>query len=615
MKQLSALLFVLLLLNHSILGQTDSVLVDFGPASGVTAMPWNNITSVTSGEIPNLADAFGFPTGKGIRITDRFNATNTFGTTNPDPALGYPVSATSDCFFASTVEFGGLTLPFARFELYNLDTSVTYTLEIFASRNHTINLQTRYIAEGLTSDTLYIDAASNTHNAATASIRPDAAGVIAVVMTAGPGNTSTNGFYYINALKLKYPHIPQAGPPHLELTSPAGGEFWQVGKTPYIVWNSALIQDIAIEYSTNMGSTWTLIDTVKHFQTPYPWTVPNTPSKQCLIRITSDTLVSVSPSPFEISTDTTLCTIVVLGSSTAAGAGAAPTDSSWVNRYRYALRQHNTRFEVVNLARGGYTTYHILPTGTTLPPNVSITIDTLRNITKALSHNPYGIIINMPSNDAAYGFPASEQMDNFRTLRNAALAAGAITWVCSPQPRNFTDPAKIQIQFDLYDSVMNHFGLYAIDFWTGIADVAGFIDPTYDSGDGIHLNNKGHRELFNRIMDVRTDTPGCAPYLFVHLLHQFVAERVSVYPNPFNEQITVKLPPSLSGHMILTMVDMHGRVLAETTLFADNSSGRSYIWHHGVQPPRQPVVTALIITILDNERNTIHRELVRMIRR
>jgi lysophospholipase L1-like esterase len=613
MKRLPFLLLFFYLLCSVIQGQTDSVLVDFGPASGVSPMPWNNITSVTSGDIPNLVDAMGFPTGKGFRITDRFNTTNSFGTTSPDPSLGYPVSATLDCFFGNTQEFGGLTLPQAGFELYGLDTATTYTLELFASRNHTINLQTKYTITGLTTDTLYLNAASNTSNVVISAIKPDVNGVVAVSLTSGPDNTSSNGFYYINALKLFYPHIPSTGTPRLELSAPSGGEFWQAGKTPDIVWYSEVVQDVLIEYSTDLGTTWVVVDSVKHYHSPYGWSIPNTPSKQCLVRISSDTLVSVSAHPFEISTDSTTCTVVVLGSSTAAGAGATPSDSSWVSRYRHALQQQNTRFEVVNLARGGYTTYHILPTGTPLPPHVTVGIDTLRNITKALSYNPYLIILNMPSNDAAYGFPAGEQMVNFRTLYDAALAGGAGARVCTPQPRNFSDPAKREIQHDLYDSIMAAFGQMAIDFWTGTADSAGFIIPMYDSGDGIHLNNMGHRKLFEKVMEARTDTPGCAPYIFVPFIRQPQQAGLSVYPNPFGNHITLELPAYHRGNIILTLIDLHGRVLAETTMQTKHTVNQQITWHHGVASPQQPRITGLIITLTDNRGNTVSREMVKLV--
>ena len=606
---MASLLF--LLISTSLPGQNDVILVDFGSPNEMSPMPWNNITNASTGVIADLANDMGFLTGKGLRITDRFNAPGPYGTTTPDPQLGYPATATQDYFFGNVASFGNHILPTAGFELFHLDTAVAYTVEIFASRNHTNNLQTQYILRGSSTDTLYLDAASNTSQVVTATLKPDSTGVIAVVMTVGPDNNSANGFYYINAMKVSYPHIPSSEPPALVLKAPAGGEFWQVGKTPKVIWHSTQISHVVLEYSTDLGSTWTFIDSLWHYESPYAWTVPNTPSTQCLVRVRHDTLVSVSPQPFQISTDTTTCTIVVLGSSTAAGAGATPSDSAWVNRYRFAMQQQNTAFEVINLARGGYTTYHILPSGTQQPPHVQVEIDTLRNITEALRHNPYGIIINMPSNDAAYGFPAGEQMVNFRLLYQTAVVEGVKTWVCTPQPRNFAQQNRIQTQYDLLDSITTTFPDVAIDFWNGLTDAQGYILPQYDAGDGVHLNNQGHLLLFQRVMEARTDTPGCVPYIYIEPNKPPAASGALVYPNPFRKELNINLKNKEYKHLYLTLTDLMGRVLDEISLDTIPSQGEPVSWSPTL--PEKLAPQLLIITInTKNLRGETTRDTVKV---
>ena len=114
--------------------------------------------------------------------------------------------------------------------------------------------------------------------------------------------------------------------------------------------------------------------------------------------------------------------VVVLGSSTAAGSGPIYSDSTWVNRYRTHLKQLNTQNEVINLAIGGTTTYHIMPDWYTAPSGRPAA-NTTNNISEALRLNADAIIINMPSNDAANGFVASEQLFNFQTMHNTADSA------------------------------------------------------------------------------------------------------------------------------------------------------------------------------------------------
>ena len=191
--------------------------------------------------------------------------------------------------------------------------------------------------------------------------------------------------------------------------------------------------------------------------------------------------------------------IVVIGSSTAAGAGASPVDSAWVNRYRSSLYQYNLANKVFNLARGGYNTYHLMPSDAVPPANRPVP-DTLRNITRALSLNPQAIIINLPSNDAAAGYTAEEQLNNFDTIIHTARNAGVPIWVCTTQPRNFS-ASQVAIQELVRDSILAKYGQQAINFWNGVATSDGYIDPFFDSGDGIHLNNPGHALLFNRVRD------------------------------------------------------------------------------------------------------------------
>ncbi|MFN0014392.1 MAG: SGNH/GDSL hydrolase family protein [Saprospiraceae bacterium] len=189
--------------------------------------------------------------------------------------------------------------------------------------------------------------------------------------------------------------------------------------------------------------------------------------------------------------------VVVIGSSTAAGVGARPIDSAWVPRLEAHLKRVNPANQVINLAKSGYQTWHLLPTGTRNPANRSAP-DTLRNISRALSLMPDAIIVNLPSNDAAAGFPVREQIENFESIAFAAWAAGVPVSFTSVQPRNF-DQAKIQTQFQVLSSLEKHLFGQIINVWEPLAMPDGRLNPRYDSGDGIHLNNPGHALLFEKI--------------------------------------------------------------------------------------------------------------------
>jgi lysophospholipase L1-like esterase len=195
--------------------------------------------------------------------------------------------------------------------------------------------------------------------------------------------------------------------------------------------------------------------------------------------------------------------IVVLGSSTAWGNGLPSRDSAWTFRYaRYLKQYHNKADTVILLAIGGYTTQHIMPTGT--PPYTvlgnTFLVDTTHNITWAIALHPDAIIINMPTNDEARGFPLDKQTANFLVLKREAALHHIPLWVSTTQPRsNLGYTAALHLA-QMKDTILHYFGAKAIDFWTGLALANGFIDPAYNSGDGVHLNAAGQRILFERVV-------------------------------------------------------------------------------------------------------------------
>ena len=191
--------------------------------------------------------------------------------------------------------------------------------------------------------------------------------------------------------------------------------------------------------------------------------------------------------------------IVVLGSSTAAGGGANPFDSAWVNKFNAYVKSKNTQSQVVNLGYAGYNTYHVLnPTGFT-PQSGRPSPDNERNITKAMSLNPDVIIINLPSNDNANSYTIQEQKDNYERAMTLANAAGIPVFVSTTQPRNNLSASQMNNQIAIRDWTYQRFGEKAIDFWTTLANADGTIKSIYNA-DGIHLNNAGHHILYSRVV-------------------------------------------------------------------------------------------------------------------
>ncbi|MEN2985839.1 MAG: SBBP repeat-containing protein, partial [Thermodesulfovibrionaceae bacterium] len=75
----------------------------------------------------------------------------------------------------------------------------------------------------------------------------------------------------------------------LKLISPNGGETLTAGQTYQIKWETyALTKPVAevrLQYSTNGGSSWSNITTLTGNPGQYNWTVPNTPSNNCKVKV------------------------------------------------------------------------------------------------------------------------------------------------------------------------------------------------------------------------------------------------------------------------------------------------------------------------------------------
>ncbi len=244
----------------------------------------------------------------------------------------------------------------------------------------------------------------------------------------------------------------------------------------------------------------------------------NTPQKETFIYHASDVMPKFAVH------------IVVLGSSTAEGTGPSDNRNAWVNRYRTHLETENVNHQVFNLAKGGYTTFHILPTGQAVPANRP-NPDPQRNITHALSLLPDAIIINLPSNDADANYTVAEQLQNYDSVLAAAWRQKVPVWITTTQPCNLSENGRRNLM-EMRDSTFSRFAKYAIDFWTQLAQDNGTIRPQYDSGDGVHLNDAAHEILFQRVQ-----AKGIDQEQFSRVAEKSWPQTVKLlgnYPNPFN---------------------------------------------------------------------------------
>jgi len=128
--------------------------------------------------------------------------------------------------------------------------------------------------------------------------------------------------------------LPVPGQATILVTSPNGGENWNVNSQQNITWTSSNVTNVKIDYSTNNGGLWlNVVSSEPAASGSYSWTVPNTPSTECLVRISNANLASI----FDVSNS--LFTIVPLVTLTNPNGG-----ENWLS-----YSQHNITWSSQNI--------------------------------------------------------------------------------------------------------------------------------------------------------------------------------------------------------------------------------------------------------------------------
>jgi lysophospholipase L1-like esterase len=229
--------------------------------------------------------------------------------------------------------------------------------------------------------------------------------------------------------------------------------------------------------------------------------------------------------------------VVLMGSSTAAGTGASTIALSVFGRLQAYYNTHTW----YNIAVPGRNTNQALDNGTS------------GNIYEALALDPDVILASYPSNDVAAGFTNTQTINNLINLQTIAAANGVEIFFLGTQPRDFADePRRIQLSTQ-NDLILSTFTTKAINVYPLLVRTGGFIATDVAVGDQIHVNDEGHRRIFQAVVDnsifnsllpiVVTDFRAALQNRFVKLswqataddLHDFVGVEKSVDGQVFSE--------------------------------------------------------------------------------
>lgn len=104
-----------------------------------------------------------------------------------------------------------------------------------------------------------------------------------------PGEDNDYGWGCIDAYEAVLAvMVTDTIPPEVTVTAPNGGEVLTVGTTYTITWNATDnvgVTSISIYYSYDGGANYNFVDNLSGNPGTYDWTVPNTPSAQCLVKV------------------------------------------------------------------------------------------------------------------------------------------------------------------------------------------------------------------------------------------------------------------------------------------------------------------------------------------
>jgi acyl-CoA thioesterase I len=204
-----------------------------------------------------------------------------------------------------------------------------------------------------------------------------------------------------------------------------------------------------------------LIGCITAQQAPLPTTAQN--------ELTTNTTTAV------VENLTKTGTIVAFGDSVTAGVGV-PNESAYPAQLEQLLRQRGYDYSVINMGRGGDTTF-----------------GALERVPEVIARRPQIVILQIGANDAARLFDPAVTQENVESIVQQLQAAN-ITVILAGNPvvslANWDFPERFTA---LYPAVAEKYDLIYIPFF--LEGVVG--DETMNLQDGLHPNSQGYERIAN----------------------------------------------------------------------------------------------------------------------
>jgi lysophospholipase L1-like esterase len=189
--------------------------------------------------------------------------------------------------------------------------------------------------------------------------------------------------------------------------------------------------------------------------------------------------------------------LAVIGSSTSAGEGASSSSKGWVSLLADALEDVvTTSFTCNNLSVGGYSSNDLSPGSRS---NGSID--------DAIDRDPDLIVVALAgSNDLSSGTSKSTFLSRLEAMRKAGQEAQIPVFFLTTAPKDLSNDEQEALE-DWAHAIKDDFGSCwtpsssdhspcVIDVFEPLASSSLGVRSEFGAGDGIHLNDAGHAEIF-----------------------------------------------------------------------------------------------------------------------
>ena len=186
-------------------------------------------------------------------------------------------------------------------------------------------------------------------------------------------------------------------------------------------------------------------------------------------------------------------------------------------------------------------------------------IEVVKRLPEIIALSPKAVVLSIGRNDLANAIPLATVQNNINTIISTLEGAGITVYLAGVIASN-TNVSALQ---NFYSSKSN---IKINSFAATKSATSNSLAPTYNSGDGIHLNQAGNTMLANLLLTLisGSSTPQAREASTQSVANNTESDitnnlQINLYPNPAVTEITVKLTNVSPHPVVIHLLDLLGR--------------------------------------------------------